>query len=54
VAGGHIPAIALTGYVSSEDHARLLAAGFQTHLPKPVEPDTIVAAIASLASLGNR
>lgn len=54
VDGGHIPAIALTGYVSSEDHARLLAAGFQTHLPKPVEPDTIVAAIASLASLGSR
>jgi hypothetical protein len=49
---GHIPAIALTGYVSSEDHAHLLAAGFQTYLPKPVEPDTLVAAIASLASRG--
>ena len=54
VDGGHIPAIALTGYVSSEDHAHLLAAGFQIHLPKPVEPDTLVAAIASLASLGRR
>ena len=54
VDGGHIPAIALTGYVTSEDRAHLLAAGFQTHLPKPVEPDTLVAAIASLASLGRR
>ena len=52
--GGHIPAIALTGYVTSEDRAHLLAAGFQTHLPKPVEPDTLVAAIASLAFLDSR
>ncbi len=52
--GGHVPAIALTGYVSAEDRARLLAAGFQTHLRKPVDPDTLEAAVASLASLGRR
>jgi CheY-like chemotaxis protein len=54
VGGGHIPAIALTGYVSPGDQARLLAAGFQTHLAKPVEPDRLVAAIASLARLARR
>lgn len=52
--GGHIPAIALTGYVTSEDSARLRAAGFQVHLRKPVEPDEIVATIAALARFGRR
>lgn len=49
--GGNTPAIALTGYVSSEERARLLAAGFQAHVHKPVEPAEIVAVIASLATL---
>jgi signal transduction histidine kinase/ActR/RegA family two-component response regulator len=48
--GGNTPAIALTGYVTSEDGARLLAAGFQMHLRKPVEPSDVVAAVASLAA----
>jgi CheY-like chemotaxis protein len=52
--GGNIPAIALTGYVTPEDRARLLAAGFQMHLRKPVEPSDIVAAVASLAAIGGR
>jgi CheY-like chemotaxis protein/nitrogen-specific signal transduction histidine kinase len=51
-AGGHVPAIALTGYVSAEDNARLLAAGFQVHLPKPLDPDALVSAVASLATGG--
>jgi CheY-like chemotaxis protein len=50
--GGHMPAIALTGYASSEDRARLLAAGFQAHSRKPLEPSNIVAAVASLAPRG--
>jgi CheY-like chemotaxis protein/anti-sigma regulatory factor (Ser/Thr protein kinase) len=50
--GGKTPAIALTGYVTPEDRARLLEAGFQLHLRKPVEPSEIVAAIASLATRG--
>jgi signal transduction histidine kinase/CheY-like chemotaxis protein len=52
--GGHIPAIALTGYVASEDSVRLRAAGFQAHLRKPVEPDEIVATVAALARFGRR
>jgi signal transduction histidine kinase/ActR/RegA family two-component response regulator len=50
--GGKTPAIALTGYVRSEDRGRLLAAGFQLHLRKPVDPSEIVAAVASLATPG--
>jgi CheY-like chemotaxis protein len=53
-AGGDILAIALTGYVTPEDSSRLRAAGFQMHLRKPVDPDEIVAAVASLARLGSR
>jgi signal transduction histidine kinase/ActR/RegA family two-component response regulator len=52
--GGQTPAVALTGYVNPEDRARLLAAGFQMHLRKPVEPSEIVAAVASLAARGGR
>jgi signal transduction histidine kinase/ActR/RegA family two-component response regulator len=52
--GGNTPAIALTGYVTPEDGARLLVAGFQTHLRKPIEPSGIVAAIASLAPIRRR
>ena len=47
--GGNIPAIAVTGYTRTEDGKRALAAGFQMHLAKPVEPDELVATVASLA-----
>ncbi|MFQ4146971.1 PAS domain S-box protein [Chlorogloeopsis sp. ULAP02] len=43
-----IPAIALTAYAGEYDQKRAIAAGFQIHLPKPVEPDTLLEAIASL------
>ena len=46
--GGNIPAIALTAYAKSEDRARALACGYQAHLAKPVEPDELIGAIASL------
>ena len=49
--GGSTPAVALTGYVNAEDRARLLQAGFQVHLRKPVEPAEIIAAVASLAGI---
>jgi len=48
--GGHIPAIAVTGYARVEDGRRALAAGFQMHLAKPVEPTELVALVASLAA----
>lgn len=46
--GGQIPAAALTAYARSADRARALAAGFDAHLPKPVEPVELVSAIKNL------
>src|SRR5262249_7620730 len=47
--GGNIPAIALTAYARSEDRARVLTAGFQSHVPKPVGPATLAIAVANVA-----
>jgi len=46
--GGSLPAVALTGYARAEDRARILAAGFQAHVPKPVDPIELAAAIATI------
>ena len=46
--GRPIPAIALTAYARTEDRDRAIAAGFQQHLAKPVEPDVLIAAILHL------
>jgi CheY-like chemotaxis protein len=46
--GGLLPAVALTGYARAEDRARILAAGFQAHISKPVEPVELAAAIATV------
>lgn len=45
-----IPAIALTGYATNKDRDRALAAGYQLHIAKPVEPEDLVAAILGLLS----
>ncbi len=47
--GGRVPAAALTAYSRTEDRLRALSAGFQMHLPKPVEPVELLTVIASLA-----
>ena len=44
-----VPAIALTAYARPEDRRRALDAGFEMHLPKPVEPRELVEAVAGLA-----
>jgi signal transduction histidine kinase len=36
--GGIVPAVALTAYAATNDRARSLAAGFQMHVPKPIDP----------------
>lgn len=46
-----VPAIALTAFVKEEDQQEATAAGFQRHLSKPVSPDDLIEAVASLASL---
>jgi PAS domain S-box-containing protein len=44
-----LPAVALTAYAKEEDRQQALLAGFQSHVAKPVEPDELVAVVASLA-----
>jgi CheY-like chemotaxis protein len=41
-------AIALTAYARAADRRRALEAGFDEHLAKPVDPETLVATIAAL------
>ena len=48
--GGQLPAIALTAYATPEDRDRTLAAGFMTHLAKPVESTVLLAAVAALVA----
>ncbi len=47
----NLPAIALTAYARNDDRQRALLAGFQMHVPKPVEPRELIAGIASLLNL---
>jgi CheY-like chemotaxis protein len=50
-AGGKIPAVALTALARIEDRVKALTAGFQMHVPKPVELDELRTIVASLASI---
>jgi PAS domain S-box-containing protein len=47
--GGRIPAVALTAYARAEDRLRALQSGYQTHVPKPVEPAELEIVVATLA-----
>jgi PAS domain S-box-containing protein len=50
-----IAAAALTAHAGVADRMRALSAGYDIHVPKPVEPAELVAVIASLASrIGKR
>lgn len=46
--GGNIPAIALTAYAREEDHQLALESGYSTHISKPLDPEQLVQAVASL------
>lgn len=46
--GGQIPALALTAYAGEVDQQQVLAAGFQQHLSKPVDPEQLVSAVCAL------
>ena len=52
--GGGIPSVALTAYTRRSDRTKALAAGFTTHVGKPVNPDDLVAAVANLAAFARR
>lgn len=47
--GRDLPAVALTAFVQRDDADSALLAGFQVHLPKPVDPHDLTSVIARLA-----
>jgi signal transduction histidine kinase/ActR/RegA family two-component response regulator len=49
--GRHMLAIAVTGYASKGDVAAAIEAGFDLHVPKPVDFDTFVPMVRRLAAL---
>ncbi len=51
---GQIPAVALTAYATPEDRDRVLSAGFQMHIAKPVEPEELLTIIANIAGRSNK
>jgi PAS domain S-box-containing protein len=46
--GGQTPAVALTAYARAEDRLKILSAGFQMHVSKPIEPIELATVVASL------
>jgi len=51
--GRETPAIALTAYVGEYDQQQAIAAGFQKHLAKPVDPEELVKTVAQLVQRSN-
>jgi CheY-like chemotaxis protein len=49
--GGKTPAAALTAHARARDRMGVLSAGFQIHVPKPIQPVELTTVVASL---GNR
>ena len=52
--GGDTPAVALTAFARAEDRRRALMAGFQMHLPKPVEAAELLAVVSNLSAASRR
>jgi signal transduction histidine kinase/ActR/RegA family two-component response regulator len=52
--GRRLPAVALTAYARVEDRMQALTAGYNMHIPKPVEPAELAVVIASLAAQGGK
>ena len=49
-----VAAVALTAYARLEDRTEAIRAGFQNHLPKPVDPAELLAVVHSLANPRSR
>ena len=49
--GGGVPAVAVTAYARLDDRAKSLAAGFDAHLAKPIDPARFVDTLVSIANL---
>ncbi len=52
--GHRLPAVALTAYARVEDRLQALSAGYNMHVPKPVEPAELAVVIASLTGSGKQ
>jgi CheY-like chemotaxis protein len=46
-----LPAIAVTAYANPEDRVRALVAGYQNHIPKPVDANALAATIVQLVTI---
>lgn len=46
--GGQVPAIALSAFAAEYDQQQAIACGFQMHISKPVEPETLATSVAQL------
>ena len=49
--GGATPAVALSAFAQATDRARAIAAGFDTHVAKPIDPDRLLQTLARALSL---
>jgi CheY-like chemotaxis protein len=49
-----VPAIALTAFTRPDDRRRMLAAGFDTHLAKPVDADELLSTLTALLRRAER
>jgi CheY-like chemotaxis protein len=49
--GGRVPAAAVTARTSAEDRHRVLVAGFQVHVPRPLYAMTLATVVACLSGL---
>ena len=49
-----IPAIALTGHAGQAERLRILSAGYQMHLTKPIEPEELLVVVANLTGWNGR
>jgi CheY-like chemotaxis protein/two-component sensor histidine kinase len=49
--GGRTPAVAVTAHARTQDSERAFAAGFQSHLTKPVEISRLVTTVANLGGM---
>ncbi len=48
--GGHVPALAFTALARAEDRTRVLAAGFDGYVTKPIDPVQLIDAVAGAAA----
>ena len=48
--GGSLPVIALTAHAGHQERQRILAAGFDAYLAKPIEPPELAATVVRVAT----